>query len=92
MLLVDDLFVYDCYYLYDIIMTQNSDPFIFHYQFQKQEEVLSSRKSLQYQEDSQVQKNVAKLMSLLIREIQQEILYQEGDEINLHYKKRAKTS
>ncbi len=81
-LLVDVLFVYDCYYLYDIIMTQNPDPFIYHYQFQKQEEFYR-QKSLQYQEDSPVQKNVAKLMSLLIREIQQEILYQEGEEINL---------
>ena len=88
-LLVDDLFVYDCYYLYDIIMTQNPDPFIFHYQFQKQEEFYRQKK-LQYQEDSPIQRNVAKLMSLLIREIQQEILYQEGEEINLIIRREQK--
>ena len=88
-LLVDDLFVYDCYYLYDIIMTQNPDPFIYHYQFQKQKEFYR-QKSLQYQEDSSIQKNVAKLMSLLIREIQQEILYQEGEEINLIIRREQK--
>ena len=88
-LLVDDLFVYDCYYLYDIIMTQNPDPFIYHYQFQKQKKFYQ-QKSLQYQEDSPVQKNIAKLMSLLIREIQQEILYQEGEEINLIIRREQK--
>ena len=88
-LLVDDLFVYDCYYLYDIIMTQNPDPFIYHYQFQKQKDFYR-QKELQYQEDSPIQKKVAKLMSLLIREIQQEILYQEGEEINLIIRREQK--
>ena len=88
-LLVDDLFVHDCYYLYDIIMTQNPDPFIYHYQYQKQEKFYR-QKNLQYQEDSPIQRNVTQLMSLLIREIQQEILYQEGEEINLIIRKEQK--
>ena len=88
-LLVDDLFVSDCYYLYDIIMTQNPDPFIYHYQYQKQKKFYQ-QKSLQYKEDSPIQKNIAKLMSLLIREIQQEILYQEGEEVNLIIRREQK--